>query len=277
MRKKSRWEKIKRFLKHNITPSWARHFAYQVFAFIISVAMVIGVATYAIDKSYDERTLKFTDSFTITAHAGAFNTEENSLESIHAAIDNNVNAVEIDIRRRPNDTVVMSHDIVVTNNDGIELSEVLKLIQDTDIILNLDIKETRTLNNLYDLLLEYDMINRAYLTGIETASVRTLQESKCRDIPFYLNYQPSRTQIFGDDYKQKLLDILEETGAIGINCNYSYASSTLSNLMHDNGYKLSVWTVNNKYSMRRMLVIGPDNITTKEYDKLLNLIDTLGK
>ena len=64
----SRWVRFKRFLKRNMTPTWAKHFSYQVFSFLVSVAMVIGVANYAITRSYDERKLTFVDGFTITAH-----------------------------------------------------------------------------------------------------------------------------------------------------------------------------------------------------------------
>ena len=47
----SRWVRFKRFLKRNMTPTWAKHFSYQVFSFLVSVAMVIGVANYAITRS----------------------------------------------------------------------------------------------------------------------------------------------------------------------------------------------------------------------------------
>lgn len=273
----SRWQKFKKFLKRNMTPTWAKHFSYQVISFLISVFLVAAVATYAVTKSYDERSLNFVEGFTITAHTGAFNTPENSLESVRAAIDNNVEILEIDIRRRPNGTLVISHDIVVTNNDGTELTEVFKLLQRDDCRINLDIKETRTLNDLHDMLVEYNLLDRAFLTGIDQMNVAAVKESSCADMDYYLNYQPSRIQIFTNDYKQKIISLLEETGAIGINCNYKYAGGTLSNLLHENGYKLSVWTVNSRYEMKRMLVAEPDNITTKEYDLLISVIENWGK
>lgn len=273
----SRWQKFKKFLKRNMTPTWAKHFSYQVISFLISVFLVAAVATYAVTKSYDERSLNFVEGFTITAHTGAFNTPENSLESVQAAIDNYVEILEIDIRRRPNGTLVISHDIVVTNNDGTELTEVFKLLQRDDCRINLDIKETRTLNDLHDMLVEYNLLDRAFLTGIDQMNVAAVKESSCADMDYYLNYQPSRIQIFTNDYKQKIISLLEETGAIGINCNYKYAGGTLSNLLHENGYKLSVWTVNSRYEMKRMLVAEPDNITTKEYDLLISVIENWGK
>ena len=99
-KKISKWKKFKRFLKRNMTPTWARHFSYQVFAFLTSVAMIVGVADYAVTKSYDERKLSFMDDFTITAHTGAYDTEMNTLEAVKAAIKNNAEIIELDIRQR---------------------------------------------------------------------------------------------------------------------------------------------------------------------------------
>lgn len=273
----SRWQKFKRFLKRNMTPTWAKHFSYQVISFLLSVCLVVGVMGYAVNKSYDERTLSFVQGFTVTAHTGAFDTPENSLESVRSAVANNVEIIEIDIRQRPDKTLVISHDIVVMNNEGTPLSEVFALLQQDDCLINLDIKETRTLDQLHDMLVEYNLLSRAFLTGIDQLNVNAVKESACADMDYYLNCQPSRIKIFTDDYKQRILDLMEETGAIGVNCNYKYASATLSNLLHDNGYKLSVWTVNSTYEMKRILVIKPDNITTKEYAKLMSVIENWGE
>ena len=273
----TRWQKFKKFLKRNMTPTWAKHFSYQVISFLLSVCLVIGVKAYAINKTYDERTLTFVQGFTVTAHTGAFDTPENSMESVQAAIENNVQIIEIDIRQRPDKTLVISHDIVVMNNEGTPLADVFALLQQDDCLINLDIKETRTLDPLHDLLVEYNLLSRAFLTGIDQMNVNAVKESSCADMDYYLNCQPSRIKIFTDDYKVKIIDLLKETGAVGINCNYKYACATLSNLLHENGYKLSVWTVNTKFEMKRMLVTQPDNITTKEYGKLMSVIDNWGK
>lgn len=274
---KARYQKFKRFLKRNMTPTWAKHFSYQVISFIISVFMVVGVAEYAVTKSYEERTLSFVEGFTITAHSGAFDTEENSLDFIKTAINNNVEVIELDIRQRPNGTLVMSHDLVVTNNDGVELSSALQLLKGTDILINLDIKEMRTLNELHDMLVEYGAYGNSFLTGIEESDVAEVKASACGDLDYYLNCQPSRWRIFTEDYQQKLLKTLENTGAVGINCNFKYAGGQLSDLLHNNGYKLSVWTVNRSKDMKRSLVLQPDNITTKQYDLLVSTINSWRK
>lgn len=271
----SKREKFKKFLKRNMTPTWAKHFSYQVFSFLVSVAMIIGVASYAFEKSYDERKLTFVDGFTITAHTGAFDTPDNTLESVQAAIDNNVDVFEIDVRQRPDSTIVMSHDIVVTNTDGVEVSEAFDMIKNTDILLNLDIKETKCLKLLHDLLVDYGMLDRVFLTGIESFQADDVIEN-CPDVDFYINYTPSRIKIFSEDYQNKLIKMLDEKGAVGINCNHRYASLTLSNVLHDNGYKLSVWTVDKRREMKRALVNKPDNITTHNCNELKEVIASWG-
>lgn len=275
--KVSRWVKFKKFLKRNMTPTWAKHFGYQVFAFIVSVVMVVGVADYAVTKTYDEMELTFVDNFTITAHTGAYDTQMNSLESIQAALDNNADVLELDVRQRPDGTVIMHHDIVVTNSEGVPLAEAFALLKGSDIKINLDIKDTKALDALYELLTEYELVENSFLTGIETLNVKAVKESKCADMPYYLNYIPSRARVFFDEYRQKLVELLEETGAIGINCNYKYANSQLSSLLHKKGYKLSVWTVDTERKAKKMLAIEPDNITTKDVDMVKKVIENWGK
>ena len=259
-----------------MTPLWAKRFTYQVLSFIVAVAMVAGVAMYAFYKTYDERTLNFVDGFTITAHSGAYDMPDNTLEGVQAAIDHGAKSVEIDVRQRLDGTVVMGHDIITTNTDGVVLSEVFALAQKNDLILNLDIKDTRTLPALHGLIQQYGLFDRVYLTGIETYQAKSVVE-ECPGVDFYINYKPSRISIFSEDYQEKILTLLEETGAIGINCNHVYASRTLSNLLHEHGYKLSEWTVDRTYEMKRALVNSPDNITTHYVDKLQSMIDNWGK
>lgn len=258
------------------TIEWLQHLSYQIFSFLVAVAMIIGVATYAFSKSYDEKVLTFVDGFTITAHTGAYDTEDNSLDSVKAAIEHKAKVLEIDVRCRPNGTVVIGHDIIVTNTDGVEITTVFDLIKDTKIVMNLDIKETRALKGLHDLIFEYQFQDRVFLTGIEYLQVNNVKED-CPDVAYYLNYSPSRFKIFSEDYQQRVIELMEKTGAIGINCKYVYASRTLSKLLHDNGYKLSVWTVDKSRQIKRALVCKPDNVTTHYPDKITKIIDEWGK
>ncbi|WP_288314154.1 glycerophosphodiester phosphodiesterase [uncultured Eubacterium sp.] len=273
---KKRIEKFKRFLKRNMTPTWAKRFTYQVVAFLVSVSMLVMVVSYAFNKTFDEHDLKFVDGFTITAHTGAYNTPDNSMESLEKAIEHGDASFEIEVRQRPNGTIVMSNDIINTNSDGTEITAAFQRVKKTDMHLNLDIRETRVLKNLHDLIVDYSLTDRVTLTGIEVFQANKVKEN-CPGVEYYVNYMPSRINIFTEDYQQKIIDMLEKTGAIGINCNYKYASRTLSNLLHKNGYKLSIWTVDGKYQIKRALVNTADNITTNNPQKVQHIINKWGK
>ncbi|WP_288528620.1 glycerophosphodiester phosphodiesterase [uncultured Eubacterium sp.] len=273
---KKRIEKFKRFLKRNMTPTWAKRFTYQVVAFLVSVSMLVMVVSYAFNKTFDEHDLKFVDGFTITAHTGAYNTPDNSMESLEKAIEHGDASFEIEVRQRPNGTIVMSNDIINTNSDGTEITAAFQRVKKTDMHLNLDIRETRVLKNLHDLIVDYSLTDRVTLTGIEVFQANKVKEN-CPGVEYYVNYMPSRINIFTEDYQQKIIDMLEKTGAIGINCNYKYASRTLSNLLHKNGYKLSIWTVDRKYQIKRALVNTADNITTHNPQKVQHIINKWGK
>ncbi len=259
-----------------MTPTWAKRFTYQVIAFLVSVSMLIVVVSYAFNKTFDEHDLKFVDGFTITAHTGAYNTPDNSMESLEMAIEHGDASFEIDVRQRPNGTIVMSNEIINTNLDGTEITAAFQRVKETDMHLNLDIRETRVLKNLHDLIVDYSLTDRVTLTGIEVFQANKVKEN-CPGVEYYVNYMPSRINIFTEDYQQKIIDMLEKTGAIGINCNYKYASRTLSNLLHKNGYKLSIWTVDRKYQIKRALVNTADNITTHNPQKVQHIINKWGK
>lgn len=273
---KQRWKRFKRFLKRNLTPLWAMRFSYQVISFIIAVGMVFFVASYAFAKSYDSRPLTFVKGFTITAHTGAFEAQGNTMEALETAMEHGVGAAEIDVRRRLDGTVVMGSDIITTNNDGIELTTVLERLQDEPLQLYLNIKDMKVLPELHDLLFYYGMEQRVYLLGIEIYQAENVAEN-CPDIPFYINYIPSRIKIFSDDYQQKIIDLLEKSGAVGIHCHHQNASRTLSEVLHTHGYKLSVWTVDSQYEMKRALMNKPDNIITRKVENLQEIIAHWGK
>ena len=275
-KRKKRIEKFKRFLQRNMTPTWAKRFTYQVVAFLVSVSMLVMVVSYAFNKTFDEHELKFVDGFTITAHTGAYNTPDNSMKSLEKAIEHGDTSFEIEVRQRPNGTIVMSNDIINTNSDGTEITAAFQRVKKTDMHLNLDIRETRVLKNLHDLIVDYSLTDRVTLTGIEVFQANKVKEN-CPGVEYYVNYMPSRINIFTEDYQQKIIDMLEKTGAVGINCNYKYASRTLSKLLHKNGYKLSVWTVDRKYQIKRALVNNADNITTHHPDKVQSIINKWGK
>lgn len=268
---KTVWSKLHK----KMTKRWWIMTIYQVVTFLLSVAIVYGVVSYAVTKSYRARKLALSTSFTVTAHTGSMGTQENSIHSIDTAIEAGADVVEFDVRFRPDNTPVMAHDPVLSNKKGIPVEAAFKVLaqEGVTIKINLDLKETDNLEALQALAEQYGLLERAFLTGVTEHMVPDVRV-QCPKLPYYLNFFPSRNKLIGEKYQKKVLRLLDETGAIGINCNYLSSSERLAKLLHENGYLLSVWTVNNEDQMARALVNGVDNITSKVPDQVNHLIDT---
>ena len=68
-----------------------------------------------------------------------------------------------------------------------------------------------------------------------------------------------------------LVQKVKNSGAVGINLNKDNVSAMLVETFHDNGLLVSVWTVDKKREMQKVVNYLPDNITTRN-PKLLNEI-----
>lgn len=216
-----------------------------------------------------ERSLQ---GITVTAHTGAYDTPDNSLEFIETAIANRAEVIEFDVRFRPDGTLAMSHDSIRTNDEGVEIAQVLQLIQPTDAMINLDIKEERVLADLHSLVKNEGMMHRVFLTGIPQEKVE-LVKINCPGIYYFLNCTPDETRLNDGAYRDSLVNVVQGLGAVGINCHFSHADKTLAEELRSKGLLLSVWTVNKEEDMRRVIDNRPDNITSRHPDTVLRLMN----
>lgn len=270
-------QKMKRLIKRYLTPTWFKHVTYQFISFIISLIILVGVITYAINKSYDEVKLHLPQNFLVSTVEGSFEQDKNSIDWITYSINNNVGSVRLEVRQSPDGNLVVSDDLVVTNNNLIKLEDVFKLFKNNDVMLDINVKEARILNPLYNLLVEYNLLERTYLTGINSFNINDVKESNCKSMNYFIDMQPSRLKIFDNEYCDEIIEKINESGAIGVNCNYNYIGGRLSEVLHKNGYKLIVDSVNEKYSIKRILTSKPDVVLTKDYDRVISTINNWGK
>lgn len=244
-----------------------------VIGVLLIAAIIYGVVNFAVLKSYRNNELNLSEDFTVTAHTGSMNTPDNSIESIEKAIEIKADVVEFDVRFRPDGVPVMSHDAVEANDAGVQIEDALKLLSKdgVNIRVNLDVKETDYLSSVQDLVEKYNLLDRVFFTGVTEEFVPEVR-SQCSKIPYYLNYAPEKNKLKNAEYQKELLELLHDTGAVGLNCHYKNSNKNLAELLHQNGYLLSVWTVDEENQMVRELVSGVDNITSKNPDMLIDLI-----
>ncbi|MBR6634179.1 MAG: hypothetical protein IKL41_00960, partial [Clostridia bacterium] len=76
-----------------------------------------------------------------------------------------------------------------------------------------------------------------------------------------------------DKYLKSLVDKVKANGAIGINFNKNNATKRLVNAFHKNGLLVSIWTVDEKRKMKKIISLSPDNITTRHPDTLIKITE----
>ncbi len=209
------------------------------------------------------------NNFTVTWHAGAMKTEPNTLESIELAIKSNAEIIEIDVSFRPDGTPVIIHSDSPSQNQGVLLTEAIRLISESSCKVNLDLKSTANLSAVDKIINDYSMMSRVFYTGVFESWVDTVKTNS--EIPCYLNYSVTKEESKKEDAAQAVADKAKALGVIGINANFKRVKKLFSDIMHQNGLEVSLWTANRKSEIKKVIKANPDNITTKRPD-LLNKI-----
>ena len=210
------------------------------------------------------------DGITVTYHAGAMHTKPNTVDSVKAALNKNAAVVEFDVSFRPDGTPVIIHDAAPKMNEGVLLEDALKAVAEHPCAkINLDIKSTKNLGAVDELVKKHGLWERVFYTGVFEDWVETVKNTSA--IPYYLNHKLTAEESNNQALWKKLTDRTKELGAIGINSNFKNASAGFCEFAHSEGLLVSLWTVNRPSDMPKVLSYAPDNITTKRPALLLKL------
>ncbi len=203
-----------------------------------------------------------------TAHTGCMGTKANSIESIEAGYENGASIVEFDLNYDKNGEPVLSHDAPKGNE--VTLDEAFgKVASYENLRVNVDVKDDTYLEKVKPLAQEYGVEDRIFFTGIHDGFVA---KAKTTGVEYYLNVKVDEKRKQTDEYLLSLVKKVKDAGAIGINFNHRNATKKLVKIFHENGLLVSIWTVDRKMKMRKILSMSPDNITTRKPDKLRKII-----
>ncbi len=203
------------------------------------------------------------DGFTVTYHAGAMHTAPNSVSSVKAAIEDDAQIVEFDVSFRPDGTPVIIHNSQPNASQGVFLENALEVVAEHPTCrINLDIKSTKNLGAVDELVKLYGLSERVFYTGVFEDWVETVRNNS--SITYYLNYNVSAEEVNNEALLQAIADKVKKCGAIGINSNFRNATKAFVDFMHKNGLLVSLWTVNKLEDMSEVIAFCPDNITTKK-------------
>lgn len=211
--------------------------------------------------------------FLYTAHSGCENTADNSLEFLEKALALGVPALEVDVTVRNDGTPVLLHAESAGENEGLLLDDALRLIAEKSdsVQINLDLKAFSNLPKIAELIEKYNLASRCFFTGVEKAQSQTVKID-APNVPYYLNMDLNKMRLEDEDYLRSAALEVQRSGAVGINCQYRNASKKLIQIFRAEGLKVSLWTADNPLVMRNLLLLGPDNITTRRPIQLASLL-----
>lgn len=199
---------------------------------------------------------------TVTAHSGAYDTPDNSIEFVKRALSEGCEILEIDVTFRPDGTPVIIHSSSPKASEGVLLRDVLSLVAaDPSIRMNLDLKSVRNLPAVDELLNRYGLTDRAFYTGVGEDWTKTVRETS--KIPYYLNAGVSPWRRSSEKALTALADKIVRLGAVGLNTHYDNCRPVMVKLFHEKGLPVSVWTVNDEKNAAKYAAMGVDNITSR--------------
>ena len=117
----------------------------------------------------------------------------------------------------------------------------------------------------------YGIEDRIFYTGVNAEFVDAVKKDS-PEVSYYLNVDVKKPKKQTPEYLEELVKEVKDSGAIGINFNKDNATKELVDTFHENDLLVSIWTVNKKSKMLKILFMAPDNITTRRPDKMQDIL-----
>ncbi|MFE2281523.1 glycerophosphodiester phosphodiesterase [Streptomyces sp. NPDC059454] len=226
---------------------------------------------------------------TAVAHRGdPYRVRENTLASLRSALHRGADAVEIDVRLTRDGVPVLLHDDTLKRlwghdrpllslsweevrgltGDGVPtLSDALAATDGGRVMIDLPgTPDVRAVRRVVDTVRERDAQDRVYYCAGALAMLAVRAADPSAEIALTrTTLAPARA------------GLLEAIRPRWLNYRFSLVDRALADRVHHAGYLLSVWTPDTRRSMRRLLALGVDSITTNRIDVLCTLRDTGGR
>lgn len=241
-------------------------------AIVTAFAAVGAAVLYAVNETKKLENMKFSfpEGFTVTAHTGTMGTEENTIESMRVGSEN-ADIIEFDVLSGKDGVPRLAHTEIVPSSPT--LAEAFEFIKNHESIkANVDMKKAENLAEVQRLAKEYGVLDRIFFTGIRENDVPAVRKDS-PEISYFLNFDVKKQKNKDGAYLQSLADKVKALGAVGLNIHYGGASKELIDVFHENGLLVSLWTANTDKEILKVLSLSPDNITSRNPDRVHMIIE----
>lgn len=217
----------------------------------------------------------------VIGHRGAMGHEtENTLASIQKAMDLGVDMIEIDVFRVKSGEIVVFHDerlerlsnaggliedysmfelrkVILDGNHKIPmLQDVLKLI-DHKVRLNIELKGANTSDRV-NFIIEYYIKEKGW--KLEDFLISSFNWEELESMR---SYNPEiAIAVLTEEDPVQAIPTAKKLGAIAINPFYKTLNADTVNALHDEGFKVYTWTVNELQDIESMRSMKVDGIFT---------------
>ncbi len=223
----------------------------------------------------------------IQAHRGAScERPENTLAAFRRAIELGADGIELDVHLLPDGTLAVHHDATLGrcepgmsgslySRTARELSalgiptfrEALEVIAPSGLFLNVEVKAgtgflTAVGEETVRLLRESGMEKRCILSSFNHYLLRELKQS-------FPGFQVGA--LYSAAYGFDMVDYAVRHGFDALHADYRLADEALVQKAHAAGLAVNVWTVDREADIRRMLLLGVDNLISNDAALALRL------
>lgn len=212
----------------------------------------------------------------ITAHSGCSGTPANSMEYIQKACALPIDVLELDIRKHPDGTLLLTHD-PIADAPLVHLDDAFAYLSDKNIRINCDLKEYHLEQDVLDAAERGGVArDRIIFTGSVTQAQTFLQNHS--DVCVMINPEELIPSFYTDIRQEKeasmraLLNVCKESGYSTININFRVMDDALFQMCADAGIRVSAWTADQREDILYLSQKQVLNITTNHPELALKII-----
>ncbi|MET8475571.1 glycerophosphodiester phosphodiesterase [Streptomyces sp. NPDC006422] len=219
---------------------------------------------------------------TAVAHRGdPYRVRENTLPSLRSALERGADAVEVDVRVTRDAVPVLLHDATLerlwqherplsalsydevrglTEGGVPTLADALEACGDARVMIDLPGADARSVRTIVGAVADCGAQERVYYCAGAQTLLQVRAAAPAAELALtWTTLAPPRA------------GVLAALAPRWLNYRFSLITRDLAAKVHHDGYLLSTWTPDTKRSMRRLLDLGVDSITTNRIDVLTSL------
>ena len=244
-------------------------------AVIVAAVIIIPTVRRNSVSSYMREDLSNVDNISLISHCSEVDGTVNSVAGFKESVRLGANAVIVDLCFKKDGTPVMTDSY--SEIDSAEKVEALFAAMNEEkfnsACVYLNIVQLSDIAKLNSLAVEYNVVNRVFLTGID-ADRYELIGTDDTILPFLIDYTFTSEEL--DSVKNGSFskpEALEKTGASGLVTDYSQLSDELVETLNDYDILFAVDGIEDTPDMCKALLCGANNVIVKDIKKSRETVD----